>query len=82
MPHATSAVMTTHTAPSTEIRSAGACVRHRGDEPWAIRTICAQSHLNVHQSEVTILAQVGTGASGIRYVMAGGTIVGSYQILA
>lgn len=64
------------------IRSARGCVSHQGDEPWAIRTICEQSELDVHPTEVTILRHDGSGTSptGLRYVAIGATILGTYSL--
>lgn len=64
------------------IRTARACVTHQGTEQWAIETICSQSDLDVDPTQVTILRHNGSGLSptGMRYVMVGNSILGSYSL--
>jgi hypothetical protein len=64
-----------------KIQSARTCVGTVGTEEEVIRTICAQSHLDVHPAECSILRHVnGSGPTGIRYVMTGGVLIGSYSL--
>jgi hypothetical protein len=72
---------TTKTTIYATIYSAKHCVGHLGSEEWAIRTICAVSDLDVHPEEVQILRNVrNEGGTGMRYVLSGGTILGSYTL--
>jgi len=63
------------------IQSARSCVTHQGTEQWAIKTICDMSELDVHPTEVTILSPVvERGSRVMRWVLSGGTILGSYSL--
>jgi hypothetical protein len=64
------------------IRSAAACVGHLAtSEADAVSVIARMSSLDVHETECTVLRPVkATGGSGLRYVMAAGTIIGSYSV--
>jgi hypothetical protein len=65
-----------------KIQSAnGPCIGTIGTEEKAIETICAQSRLGVHPAEAQILRHAnGSGPTGIRYVMAGRGLIGSYSL--
>ena len=73
-------------ARQVSIRSGGP-VGHLGTERWAVETICAMSRLDVEPTEVTILVAVDAVCRGdlarypLRYVLSGGSILGSYRIL-
>lgn len=64
------------------IQSGRAPHKHQGTEQWAIETICQFSELDVRPAEVTILRHDRSGDSptGMRYVMSGGSIIGSYSL--
>jgi hypothetical protein len=64
------------------IRSAKAAVTHQGTEEWAIKTICQMSDLDISPAEVAILRHDTSGdtPTGMRYVMSGGSILGSYSL--
>jgi hypothetical protein len=75
----TETTMTTPSkTPTMKILTARAGVGCLGSEEWAVQTICAQSGLDVHPTEVAILVHRGDVGQGVRYVLSGGSILGSY----
>lgn len=67
------------------IRTGKAPTSHQGSESWAIETIFRFSHvaeLDVDAREVTVLRadKSGTSPTGMRWVMWGGEILGSYSL--